>query len=64
MNDKVDSLESQAIQDEIAELERRLQQAKVRLNGHQIQKEVTPNPPSKLLRGDGIAKPRHSVVPH
>jgi hypothetical protein len=64
MNDKIDSLEPQAIHHEIAELERRLQDAKARLNGHQIQKEATPDSPSKLLTGDGIARPCHSVVPH
>ena len=56
MDDKVDSLESQAIHDEIVELERRLEDAKARLKGSQNQEEVVSSPPSKLLPSDGKMK--------
>jgi len=47
-----DSSQSQAIEDEIAELERRLEDAKARLNFVPV-KETSSSSPAKILRGNG-----------
>lgn len=54
MNNKVDSSESQAIKDEIAELERKLQQAKGRLNASRSNATAILTPPAKLMQSDGM----------
>ena len=51
-SNKVDSSKSQAIHDEIAELERRLEAAKAQLNGNLSHQEALSNP-AKVLRSDG-----------
>jgi hypothetical protein len=54
MTEKVDSSQSQATQDEIADLERRLRDAKARLNGSATL-QTTPSP-SKVLNSGGTKK--------
>ncbi|KAG4417855.1 hypothetical protein IFR04_008992 [Cadophora malorum] len=52
MNTASDFSKSQALHDEIAELEWRLEAAKCKLNGNQVRKEATSSP-SKILRSVG-----------
>merc|ERR1711977_356835 len=52
MNTVSDFSKSQALHDEIAELEWRLEAAKCKLNGNQVRKEATSSP-SKILRSVG-----------
>ncbi|KAH8798947.1 hypothetical protein F5882DRAFT_186638 [Hyaloscypha sp. PMI_1271] len=52
-SDTVDSSQSQAIEDEIVELEERLEKAKARLNKAQANQGPS-TPPAKILRSDGI----------
>ncbi|KAK0099902.1 hypothetical protein ONS95_013273 [Cadophora gregata] len=52
MNHTADFSESQALQDEIAELERRLDVAKRKLNGNRVNQRATPSP-SKILQSVG-----------
>lgn len=54
MTSKDDSLQSQAIHDEIKELEDRLKDAKDRLKANSSNKLITP--PSKLLESNGNTK--------
>jgi hypothetical protein len=56
MNNKVDSSESQAIEDEIADLERKLQNAKGRLNAGRINGTTLLTPLAKLLHSDGTRR--------
>jgi urease accessory protein len=51
-SDAVDSSQSQAIQDEIAELEERLEKAKTRLNRAQANQGLQ-TPPPETPRSDG-----------
>jgi hypothetical protein len=53
MNNKVDSLESQAIEHEIAGLERKLQEAKGRLNASRNATALW-SPPDKLRQSNGM----------
>jgi hypothetical protein len=54
MNGKADSSQSQPIHDEIAELERRLEDAKDRLSaGRNVQDAIT-GPPARVLRSNGM----------
>jgi hypothetical protein len=53
MNSDVDSSQSQAVRDEIADLERRLEDAKGRLNGKPGHQNVPSSVP-KIFRSDGI----------
>ena len=46
-----DTIDSQAIQDEITELERRLKDAKARLKGDHLNQVL--NPSAKILPNDG-----------
>ena len=52
-NNKVDSSQSQAIRDEIAELEKRLKHAKARLKGCGSQERTT-TPPARFLHNHGM----------
>lgn len=52
MTNKFDSTKSQAIQDEIEDLEQRLKAAKARLN-HPYDSEVKATPPTNLIRSEG-----------
>jgi hypothetical protein len=54
MSNKVDSSESQAIEDDIAELERKLQDAKSRLNAGRSNKKAILTPPPNILQSDGM----------
>jgi hypothetical protein len=49
--------QSQAIQDEIALLERRLQDAKCRLNARLISQQATSEAPAKILQSAGNEPP-------
>jgi len=53
MSDRVDSSKPQAIRDEIAELERRLHDAKYRLIESLSREQPTSIPPAKVLRSNG-----------
>ncbi|KAL3425711.1 urease accessory protein [Phlyctema vagabunda] len=53
MNNAADSTQSQAVRDEIADLERRLKDAKARLNKSSIGEHRVSTPPSKLLSNNG-----------
>ena len=53
MNNKVDSSESHAIENEITELEKQLQEAKGRLNGRRSNGAAISSPPARLLQSDG-----------
>jgi hypothetical protein len=53
MNSDVDSSQSQAVRDEIADLERRLEDAKTRLNGKPGHQNGISSVP-KVLQNDGI----------
>ena len=53
MNSVVDSSESQTLEDEIAELERKLQDAKGRFNALRSNGTIISIPPAKLLQSDG-----------
>lgn len=54
MNSKVDSSESQAIKDEIAELELKLQDANRRLNAGRSNGAAFSTPPFKVLSSEGM----------
>lgn len=53
MSKPADSAQSQAIHDEIAELERRLENAKARLNQGQFNQGALSTPPPKIQSSDG-----------
>lgn len=61
MINEVDSSESQAIEDEIAELERKLQNAKISLNAGRSNGTLTP--PPKVLGSDGTRRKTPHLKP-
>ena len=56
MNHKIDPSESQAVEDEIAELERKLQLAKTRLNASHGNEVAILTKPANLLKSDGMGR--------
>ena len=54
MNGKADFLQSQPIHDEIAELERRLEDAKARLSAGCNAQDALTVPPARVLRNNGM----------
>jgi hypothetical protein len=58
MTDTVDSLKSRTIQDEIEDLERRLQDAKARLSSSNVAQPAPDTNPPKVLNSDGMQKLR------
>ena len=64
MNSSSDSAQSQTIQDEIADLEKRLRDARIRLDTVSNGNQASLSPPYKLLSSDGRAPslPRHNSL--
>jgi len=60
MNSNSDTAQSQSIQDEIADLEKRLRDAKARLRTAANGNQASLSAPSKLLSSEGRAAPSPS----
>ena len=65
MNTASDFSKSQALDDEIAELERRLEAARCKLNGNQVSQAATSSPPSpsKILQSVGKKMLSRMIAP-